>query len=141
MDLREGYQTTSVQRLGRAAYALHNALYQSVPEGPGQEPVIRVFPAWPREWNAQYTLLCRGGFLVSSSMQEGKIEFVEILSQKGAICRLRNPWPSTEVTVFKNGKKLKNLEGTLLSFKTQSDDRFVIVPGEKLPVPSTLPLN
>lgn len=133
MDLREGYQTTSVQRLGRAADALHHALCQSAPAGPGQEPVIRVFPAWPKEWDAQYTLLCRGGFLVSSSMQEGKIEFVEILSQKGAVCRLRNPWPATEVSVFRNGKKFKSLKGTLLTFATQAEDRFVVVPGKTLP--------
>ena len=133
MDLREGYQTTSVQRLGRAADALHYALCQSMPAGPGQELIISVFLSWPKEWDAQYTLLCRGGFLVSSSMQKGEIEFVEILSQKGATCRLRNPWPATEVTVFRNGKKFESLKGTLLTFTTQTGDRFVVVPGRTLP--------
>src|SRR5688500_17368905 len=44
MDLREGFQTTSVQRLGRAAEALHYALCQSIPAAPGAAPVIHVFP-------------------------------------------------------------------------------------------------
>ena len=34
MDQREGPQTTSAQRLGRAADALHNALVQSVGRAP-----------------------------------------------------------------------------------------------------------
>src|SRR5262249_51891791 len=71
MDLREGFQTNSVQRLGRAADTLHNALCQSAPAGPGQAPVIRVFPAFPREWDAAFTLLARGAFLVSSSIEGG----------------------------------------------------------------------
>jgi hypothetical protein len=71
MDLREGFQTTSVQRLGRAADTLHNALCQSVPAGPGKAPVIHVFPSFPREWDASFTLLARGAFLVSSSMVSG----------------------------------------------------------------------
>ena len=65
MDQREGRQTTSAQRLGRAADALHNALVQSVGAGPAADPVIRVFPACPHEWDAAFTLLCRGGFLVT----------------------------------------------------------------------------
>ena len=57
MDMREGRQATSAQRLGRAADVLHNALLQSVGAGPAEPPVIRVFPAWPRTWDAAYTLL------------------------------------------------------------------------------------
>jgi hypothetical protein len=128
MDLREGFQTTSAQRLGRAAEALHYALCQSIPAGPGEQPVIRVFPAWPKEWNAHYSLLCRGGFLVTSSLINKKIEFVEILSQAGEVCRLRNPWPGTEVVIYRNGKKLKDENGELMVFKTKLNDRFVIIP-------------
>jgi hypothetical protein len=80
MDLREGQQTTNVQRLGRAADTLHNALCQSVPAAPGKEPVIRVFPAWPKEWDAAFILLTRGAFLVGSSMKAGEIEYVRIES-------------------------------------------------------------
>jgi hypothetical protein len=130
MDLREGYQTTSVQRLGRAAEALHYALCQSVPSGPGKEPVIRVFPAWPDEWNAQFTLLCRGGFLITSSKQGGKIEFVEIVPQGGSVCRIRNPWSGSEVTIYRNGKKWKKMKGDLLVFQVNNDERLILRPGD-----------
>ena len=124
MDLREGDQATSVQRLGRAADALQNALCQSVPSRPGQETVIRIFPAWPTEWDAQFKLLCRGGFLVSASMQNGIIEAVDIKSIAGSICRIRNPWPNQQVTIYRNAKKWKTSKGDLLVFPTNKNEHF-----------------
>lgn len=127
MDLREGFQATSVQRLGRASEALLYALCQGVPSAPAQDPVIHVFPAWPRAWDAQYSLLCRGGFVVTSSMRQGQIEFVELHSQAGTACRARNPWPGQPVIVYRNGKKWKTLKGELLSFPTQKNERYVML--------------
>jgi hypothetical protein len=128
MTLREGVNAIGVQRLGLAAEAVQLALCQSVPPGPTQDAVIRVFAAWPSDWDAAFTLLCRGGFLVTSSMQSGRIEFVEIKSQVGGQCRLRNPWPDTEVTLFRNGGKWKDMSGSLLKFETDRDQIFVVVP-------------
>jgi len=116
-----------VQRLGRASEALLYALCQGFPSGPAQDPVIRVFPAWPKAWDAQYSLLCRGGFVVTASHRQGQIEFVEIRSQAGTRCLARNPWPGKSVTVYRNGKKWKHLEGELLSFPTQTNERYVLL--------------
>jgi hypothetical protein len=127
MDLREGAQTTSVQRLGNAADALQTALCQSLPPGPGQPSVIRVFAAWPGEWDAEYSLLCRGGFLVSSAMRKGAIEFVDIHSQFGGECRLRNPWNEAEVIAYRDGKRAGNMNGSLLRFSTARGERVTIV--------------
>src|SRR5690606_32807093 len=80
MHLREGPQTTTAQRLGRAAHALHNALCQSIPSAPGEQSTIHVFPAWPVHWNAQFKLHARGNFLVTSSFQNGEVEYVQIES-------------------------------------------------------------
>jgi len=126
LDLSEGAQTTNVQRLGRVADALHNALCQSIPAKPGEETIIRVFPAWPEEWDAQFTLLCRGNFLVTSSFKKGAIEFVEIKSQAGKECKLRNPWGTEEVTIYRNGKQLRKTKGNLISFPTKTNEVFVI---------------
>jgi Glycosyl hydrolase family 95 catalytic domain/Glycoside hydrolase family 95, C-terminal domain len=131
MDLREGNQTTSIQRLGRAAEALQYALCQSVPAGPGQAPVIHVFPAWPPEWNASYSLLCRGAFLVGSSMKSGEIEFVRIQSQAGQPCRIRNPWPGSQVTITRNGKKWRRSTAEMISFPTSKEDHFLLLKGSR----------
>jgi hypothetical protein len=128
MDLREGFQTTSVQRLGRAADTLHNALCQSVPAAPGQETVIRVFPAWPKEWDAAFTLLARGAFLVGSSMAAGKVEFVRVESQAGGECRLRNPWPGATVALERSAGKAQELSGDLLRFSTTKGEVVTIHP-------------
>jgi hypothetical protein len=128
MDLREGPQTTTAQRLGNASDALHTALCYDLPAGPAQPSVIHVFAAWPKQWDAEYTLLARGGFLVSSAMHSGEIKFVELKSQLGGECRLRNPWPETEVTLYRNGKKVESLNGSLLNFITRRGEDIVLVP-------------
>ncbi len=130
MDLREGKQTTCAQRLGNAADALHTALCQDLPAGPGKQPVIRVFAAWPKKWDAEFTLLCRGGFLVTSAMQKGRIEFVEIQSQLGGQCLLRNPWGESEITLYRDGKKSESISGSLLNLATRKGEDIVAVrPG------------
>jgi hypothetical protein len=127
MTLREGVNDLGAQRLGMASWALQVALCQSIPPAPARDAVIRVFAAWPKEWDAEYTLLCRGGFLVTSSMSKGQIEFVEVKSQLGGKCRLRNPWPGVDVTLYRNQDKWKDLNGSLFEFETLKDDTFVVV--------------
>jgi hypothetical protein len=121
MTLREGPQALDAQRLGRAAEALHLALLQSNPPAPGEDPILHLFPAWPKEWNARYSLLARGAFQVSASMQKGRIESVEILSHAGAECRLRNPFAG-EATLYRNGAKAENLRGDILRFTTRKGE-------------------
>jgi hypothetical protein len=128
MDLREGEQTTSIQRLGRAAEALEYALCQSVPAAPGNEAIITLFPAWPEDWDAQFSLLCRGGFLVSSAFKKSKIEFADIRSLHGQECRLRNPWPGTKLAIYRNDKYWKTPSGDLIVFPTRAGERFTLVP-------------
>ena len=133
MTLREGPQALDAQRLGRAAEALHLALLQSAPPDPGGDPIIRVFPSWPKEWNASYTLLARGAFLVTSSIERGRIGFVELESQAGAECRLRNPWGESEVNLFRDGIKSEDMQGPLLRFPTRKGERIVVVASGDTP--------
>ena len=127
MDLREGFQTTGVQRLGRAADALHNALCQSIPASPGKDPVIHLFPAWPKEWDAHFSLLTRGNFMVTSSIDKGEIEFIEIKSNSGSPCNLRNPWKKGKVTVYKNNRKILVTNKRLISISTKAGDILYFV--------------
>lgn len=141
MTLREGYQTTSVQRLGRVADALHSALCQSSPSWPGKDPIIRLFPSWPEDWEGAFTLYCRGNFLVTSSYKGGRTEFVKILSQSGEPCTVSNPWPGKKVTLYRNNKKQKELQGDMLKFTTTTGETFILVAEGTSPdkFKSTLP--
>jgi hypothetical protein len=131
MDLREGEQATSIQRLGRAAEALQLALCQSIPASPGEATVINVFPAWPEEWNADFTLLCRGGFLVTSVFKNGIVQFVEISSAIGGQIRIRNPWPGETLQVYRNGRRWKKQKGELIIVSSNEGERITIAPSEK----------
>ena len=127
MDWFEGLQGTTCERLGRGADALQNALVQSIPSKPGEPTIIRVFPAWPKEWNGQFKLLCRGNFLVSSSFQDGDIKYVELKSQAGSDCRIRNPWGNSAIDIYADSKKIKTAGGDLMTFKTKINAKYILV--------------
>ena len=126
--LREGPGAIECERLGLAAQALILALLQSVPPSPGKEPVNYIFPAWPKEWDAQYTLAAQDAFLITASMKNGQIEFVEINSQKGGVCRVQNPWPGTELIIYRNGKKAENISGKLLVIDPEQREIIILMP-------------
>jgi hypothetical protein len=132
MTLREGPQALDAQRLGRASEALHLALLQSNPPAPAEDPILHVFPAWPKEWDARYTLAARGGFTVSASQRGGKTEFVEIESLAGSACKLRNPFEGG-VQLYRDGRKAEELNSALLEFKTGKGERIVVVAAGKAP--------
>src|SRR6266481_4562596 len=106
---------------------------QSVPPSAEKEPINTVFPAWPKGWDAQFTLAARGAFLISASRQNDEVEFVEILSQKGGRCIVQNPWPKSEASVYRNGKAAEGLSGKLLTFSTTAGKRDALVQKGKAP--------
>ncbi|MCU0456557.1 MAG: hypothetical protein MUE74_09670, partial [Bacteroidales bacterium] len=128
MTLREGYQTTGVQNLGRMTDALHYALISSSPAGPGQAPVIKIFPAWPEEWDADFKLLARGNFLVTASSRAGKVVDLQLFSYSGSDCIIVNPWSGSKVIMYRNGKKSEKLTGSLLTFRTRTGERISLSP-------------
>jgi hypothetical protein len=128
LRLREGPGAIDAEHIGGLASGIHATMLSSSPETPAGEPVLQVFNSWPKDWEAAFTLLARGVFLVSASTGKGKIDFVEILSQTGGECRLRNPWPDTLATLYRNGSKAEDLSGLLLRFQTVQGESIVLVP-------------
>lgn len=98
-----------------------------------------MFPSWPKDWDASFTLLAHGAFLVSSSMAKGQIEFVEIKSRLGGECRLRNPWPDKTVTLYRNDNKTENLSGPLLKFQTAKGETITLMPTGRTPRSKKIP--
>ena len=138
MMMGEGPGAIEFEQLGNASHGLQNALLQSVPPSAEKEPINTVFPAWPKGWDAQFTLAARGAFLISASMQNDQIEFVEILSEKGGQCILQNPWPDGNATVYRNGKAAEGVSGKLLTLSTTFGERVALVPKGKVPAAKTL---
>ena len=126
MTLREGPQALDAQRLGRACEAMQLALLQSLPPEPAAEPELRVFPSWPKEWDASFSLAARRGFVVSSRMSKGQVTHVELMSNAGAPCRLKNPWGDKKVTLRRDGKSGETLSGDMLAFPTKARERILV---------------
>ena len=105
--------------------ALQEALLQSVSPHPGEPEVISVFPAWPREWDTEFRLLARGGFLVSASIRGGQIEAVEIESRRGETCRFRNCWDGPDLVVESDGEE-HAYEGDIVTFDTEPGGIYTI---------------
>ena len=129
MSLFEGPTAASVEHLGLLSVTLQESLLQSVSSRPGEPEIIRVFPAWPLEWDASFRLLARGGFLVSSEIKEGKVVSVEIESRLGEDCRLRNPWDRPCI-VQEVGGPTQIINSPVVRIVTTSGSRYCIHPAE-----------
>ena len=58
---------------------------------------IRLFPFWPKERDAAFrTFRAQGAFLVSAVWRDRAVKDVEIVSEKGAVCRMHGDWSVTD---------------------------------------------
>lgn len=128
LRLREGPGAIDAEHTGGLTSGIHSSLLTDAATAPSQGPIVQVFPAWPKDWDTEFKLLAHGAFLVTSSMRKGQVEFVELLSNAGAPCKLRNPWDAAAATLYRDGKKSQDLEGTLLTFPTAKGENIVVVP-------------
>lgn len=103
-----------------AAAGLQEMLLQSY------SGTIRVFPAIPAAWkNVSFqTLRAEGAFLVSAERRDGVTQSVEIVPEKGGLCRLENPF----------GKRPYNIDGIDQEAATIDGQDFVFEtsPGQKI---------
>ena len=128
LTLREGPGDPGAERLGRVTAALHDALLQCASPAPGAEPVIHLFPAWPKNWNADFKLLARGGFVVQAGIRDGTIRPVHIASQYGGICRVKNPWPGKSVRLVHSVHGKSSHSDSVLSIYLAKGQTVVISP-------------
>ncbi len=128
MRLREGPGAIDAEHIGGLAMGIHQTMLDSSPSSITNDEPIRIFSDWPKDWDAAFSLLARGGFVISSAYQGGKVPLVEIQSQLGGQCLLANPWGTGGVTLHRNGKKAEDLAGETLTFPTRKGETIVVVP-------------
>jgi alpha-L-fucosidase 2 len=110
-----------IETLSAVPMTINEMLLQSY------EGVIRIFPNWNRSKNAHFSKLrAYGAFIISSRLQKGHIEFVNIQSEKGRICVMENPWPGKTVQLIRNGKKAVLLSGNRFSFQTKENELIML---------------
>ncbi|MFD0616064.1 discoidin domain-containing protein [Paenibacillus sp. GCM10027629] len=127
-------QTMSIQEDGVFVEGIQNGLLQSLAKGPGENPVIHAFGAWPADIDAVFQLQAKKGFTVTASQRSQNIEFVEIYSSLGQTADVNNPWGAAQsVDLYRNGAKAETLTGRLLSFQTSVGEDVVIVKSGTTP--------
>lgn len=135
LRLREGPGAIDAEHIAGLASSLHLSLLNSHSEAVSDDVPISLFNAWPKDWDAAFTLLARGGFVISSAQRDGVIPLVEILARNGGLCRLANPWPGQHVSLYRDGRKTDEISGDVLSFSTSRNEVAVIVPSTSSPEP------
>jgi len=76
----------------------------------GHHGIIRLFPAIPEEWkNVSFMKLrTEGAFLVSAAMKQGLVSSVVVLSEKGGVMRMANPFGTAAVRI--SGARAESLD-------------------------------
>ena len=95
------------------------------------EGIIRLFPVWPKQRDAQFhDLRAYGAFLISASLRGSRVRHVSLLSEKGRPCVVQNPWPGSRVTLICNGEQAQaqTLTGDVLRFTTSPGDLIQLAP-------------
>lgn len=110
-----------------AAGVIAEHLLQSYPDAT-IKPLLRLFPALPANLDARIAgLVGEGGFEVTAERRKGHVTKVEIVSRRGAPCRLLNPWGKNEATLSAKGVKTRAIGGGVFEFPTQAGKTYSLV--------------
>lgn len=116
------YEPMTLEAGFASAAALMEMLLQS-PRG-----IIRVFPALPDAWkDASFAgFRAEGAFLVSAVMRNGAVEKVEIFSEAGGFCRIKNPFGGPALVTQEPGRGTREMSGDILGFAAEKGGRYTL---------------
>lgn len=98
----------------------------------GHQDVVRLFPVWPRQADAQFEKIrVEGAFLVSAQLKDGEVQPFRILSEQGRLLVLQNPWGKEKVKITSSDGKDIQLEGERLSISTHPNVTYRFEREEK----------
>jgi alpha-L-fucosidase 2 len=106
------------------AQGIHEMLLQS------HKDYIEIFPAIPSSWkNVSFNdLRAQGAFLISSKKENGSIDEVKIISEKGGLFRLKLPFKSFYIK-DPSKKYSFNKEDNILKIKMKPGEKLVVKNG------------
>jgi hypothetical protein len=93
----------------------------------GHGGVLRVFPVWPLNKDASFqNLRTYGAFLVSSELRNENVQFIEVLSEKGRVLHLLNPWENKAVIVSRPNGIEEVFRGKRLKIQTSTGELILV---------------
>lgn len=94
---------------------------------------MKLFPCWPTSKDAKFhQIRTEGAFLVSAELSNSEVTYCEILSEKGNVCRIKNPWEgvsSMTVETISGQTVATAKNGEIYSFKTTAGQTYVVKKG------------
>jgi alpha-L-fucosidase 2 len=106
-----------------AAAGLQEMLLQSYSD------TIRLFPAVPADWKdiSFKTLRAEGAFLVSAERKDGQTHSVTIISKKGGVCQLENPFGKSDYECKGAAEKDISKDGNNLIIPTSAGQKITLI--------------
>jgi hypothetical protein len=103
------------------ATAMNESMLQSY------DGTLRIFPAFPADKNGRFTLHAQGGFVVSSEIRSGEVQWICIKSLLGNVCKLDLPWD--QAVVLSDQKKTgQTINRGKPEIKTKVNEVILLLP-------------
>ncbi|HWS00632.1 MAG TPA: hypothetical protein VN249_08440, partial [Prolixibacteraceae bacterium] len=115
------FRHMSMESMSVLATAMNESLLQSY------DGILRIFPAFPANKTGRFTLHAGGGFIVSSEIVSGVVQWISIKSLSGNPCKLELPWKKA---VLKSDlkKNRQMISGEIAEIKTKANEVIMILP-------------
>ena len=118
------FRHMSMEAMSVLATAMNESLIQSY------DGILRIAPAFPENKTGRFTLHAVGGFVVSSEIKSGEVQWISIKSLLGNPCKLELPW--NKAVVQSNLKRNPQMiSGNIPEIKTKANEVIMIFPEGK----------
>ncbi len=115
------FRHMSMEAMSVLATGMNESLLQSY------DGTIRIFPAFSGLKTARFTLHAQGGFVVSSEIKGGVVQWISIKSRHGNPCRLELPW--TKAIIQSNlTSKIRIASSKTVQINTTPEELITLVP-------------
>jgi alpha-L-fucosidase 2 len=114
------FRHMSMESMSVFATAINESLLQSY------DGIIRVFPAFPFNKTGRFTLHAEGGFIVSSEIIAGEVQWISVKSLSGKILILELPWETAIEKSYCTGK-IRKMNGKTARIITKPGEVILIV--------------
>jgi hypothetical protein len=125
-----------VEQFGVVATALQEALVQDY------DGLVRIAPAWPKDWEGDGTVYIQQGTKVDVQMRGGQPALLIIRAGFSGLLRVRNPWPAEpfDVTTEEDRHRIVKANGraSVVQFRVRAGKSYLLARRDS--VNPTLPL-
>jgi hypothetical protein len=112
-----------IEQIGVVAAALDEAIVQDY------DGLLRIAPAWPRDWNADATIHVQRKSKVHVQVRQGEITTAVVDAGFSGLMRVRNPWPGgiVEITGASNNRTIPSrAQGSIITFAVDRGRSYAI---------------